>query len=61
VLRGPLVFGKSSRLHTPKILRLSIDLPIVIEIIDSAQKIDAFLPLLDQMMEGGLIDRKSVV
>jgi PII-like signaling protein len=47
-------FGKSSHLHTAKILRLSMDLPIVIEIVDTAQKINAFLPVLDEMMGGGL-------
>jgi uncharacterized protein len=55
VLRGPMGFGKSSRLHTAKILRLSMDLPIVIEIVDSEEKISAFLPILDQMMGGGLV------
>jgi len=52
VLRGPMGFGKSSHLHTAKILRLSMDLPIVIEIVDTAHKINAFLPVLDEMMEG---------
>src|SRR5437773_8257865 len=55
VLRGPMGFGKSSRLHTAKILRLSMDLPIVIEIVDSEEKVNAFLPVLDEMMG----DRKS--
>src|SRR5271169_4487237 len=55
VLRGPMGFGKSSRLHTAKILRLSMDLPLVIEIVDSEEKIQAFLPLLDEMMKGGLV------
>ena len=55
VLRGPMGFGKSSHLHTAKILRLSMDLPIVIEIVDSAQKVDAFLPVLDEMIGGGLV------
>src|SRR6266513_2951474 len=54
VLRGPMGFGKSSRMHTAKILRLSMDLPMVIEIVDSEEKINAFLPLLDEMMGGGL-------
>ena len=45
VLRGPMGFGHSSRLHTAKILRLSEDLPFVIEIVDSEQKIDEFLPV----------------
>src|ERR1035441_10374265 len=55
VLRGPMGFGKSSRLHTAKILRLSFDLPLVIEIVDAEEKINAFLPVLDEMMKGGLV------
>jgi hypothetical protein len=55
VLRGPMGFGKSSHLHTAKILRLSMDLPIVIEIVDTEEKINAFLPVLDEMMGGGLV------
>ena len=55
VMRGPMGFGKSSHLHTAKILRLSTDLPIIIEIVDSEDKVDAFLPVLDQMMGGGLV------
>jgi len=55
VLRGPMGYGKSSRLHTAKILRLSFDLPLVIEIVDTEEKINSFLPLLDQMMRGGLV------
>jgi PII-like signaling protein len=55
VLRGPMGFGASSRLHTSKILRLSEDLPLVIEIVDSEEKINAFLPTLDGMMTSGLI------
>jgi PII-like signaling protein len=55
VLRGPMGFGKSSRLHTAKILRLSMDLPLVIEIVDTEDKINSFLPLLDEMMKGGLV------
>jgi uncharacterized protein len=63
VLRGPMGFGKSSRLHTAKILRLSMDLPLVIEIVDSEENIQAFLPVLDKMMGGGLltIERVKVV
>jgi uncharacterized protein len=63
VLRGPMGFGKSSHLHTAKILRLSMDLPIVIEIVDTAQKVDAFLPVLDEMMGGGLVtlERTKVI
>ena len=60
VLRGPMGFGKSSRLHTAKILRLSEDLPIVIEIVDSEEKISAFLPVLDQMMQSGLVTLEKV-
>jgi len=60
VLRGPMGFGKSSRLHTAKILRLSFDLPLVIEIVDSEEKINAFLPLLDGMITGGLVTMEKV-
>ena len=60
VLRGPMGFGKSSVLHTAKILRLSMDLPLVIEIVDSEEKINAFLPLLDEMMKGGLVTLEKV-
>jgi len=60
VLRGPMGFGKSSRLHTAKILRLSTDLPLVIEIIDSEEKINAFLPVLDKMVGGGLVTLEKV-
>ncbi len=55
VLRGPMGFGKSSRLHTGKILRLSMDLPLVIEIVDIEENINKFLPALDEMMKGGLV------
>jgi PII-like signaling protein len=55
VLRGPMGFGASSRIHAPKILRLSLDRPTVIEIVDSEEKINGFLPLLDDMMKGGLV------
>ena len=55
VLRGHVGFGHSSRIHTTKILRLSQDLPVVVEIIDSQEKIDTFLPVLDGMMSSGLI------
>jgi uncharacterized protein len=60
VLRGSMGFGKSSRLHTAKILRLSMDLPVVIEIVDSEEKIQGFLPQLDKMMDGGLLTLESV-
>lgn len=63
VLRGLMGFGKSSRLHTAKILRLSYDLPIIIEIVDGPEKINAFLPAIDQMMQGGLVtlERAQVI
>ncbi|HEY9159115.1 DUF190 domain-containing protein [Candidatus Binatus sp.] len=60
VLRGPMGFGKSSHLHSAKILRLSEDLPMVIEIVDSQAKIDAFMPVLDEMMGSGLITVEKV-
>ncbi|QPC44898.1 DUF190 domain-containing protein [Kaustia mangrovi] len=53
VLRGAMGFGHSSRLHTSKILRLSEDLPLIVEIVDSEDKIDAFLPVLEGLMTGG--------
>ena len=55
VLRGPMGFGKSSRLHTAKAFRLSSDLPVVIEIVDSKEKVEAFLPVVDEMMGSGLV------
>ncbi|MBV9066949.1 MAG: DUF190 domain-containing protein [Methylobacteriaceae bacterium] len=60
ILRGPMGFGHSSRLHTAKILRLSEDLPIVIEIVDSEEKIEAFLPQLEEMMGSGLVTLEKV-
>jgi PII-like signaling protein len=60
VLRGPMGFGHSSRLHTAKILRLSEDLPVVIEIVDTEEKIKAFLPILDEVIGGGLITLEKV-
>jgi len=60
VLRGPMGFGKSSRLHTSKIIRLSMDLPLVIEIVDSEEKINSFLPALDEMIGGGLVTLEKV-
>jgi len=60
VLRGPMGFGHSSRVHTAKILRLSEDLPLVIEIVDSEERIDAFLPELDRMMGSGLVTLEKV-
>src|SRR4051812_15301401 len=60
VLRGLMGFGKSSRVHTAKILRLSMDLPLIIEIIDTEEKLNAFLPALDEMMKGGLVTLEKV-
>jgi PII-like signaling protein len=60
VLRGPMGFGASSRLHTAKILRLSEDLPIVIEIVDTEEHIQQFLPSLDEMVKGGLVTLEKV-
>jgi PII-like signaling protein len=60
VLRGAVGFGHSSHLHTTKILRLSQDLPLVIEIVDTQEEIDAFLPVLDAMMPSGLVTLEKV-
>jgi uncharacterized protein len=60
VLRGPMGFGANSHLHTAKILRLSMDLPMVIEIVDSAEKINQFLPHLDDMVLEGLVTLEDV-
>ena len=60
VLRGPVGFGRSSRLHTTKILRLSQDLPIVIEIVDAEDKINAFVPTLERIMGSGLVTLEKV-
>lgn len=60
VLRGALGFGQTSRLHTAKLLRLSDDLPIVIEIVDVQERIDAFLPVLDAMMGSGMVTLENV-
>jgi PII-like signaling protein len=60
VLRSPMGFGACSHLHTNKILRLSDDLPMVIEIVDAAERINAFLPVLDAMMGGGLVTLENV-
>ena len=60
VLRGPMGFGAHSRLHTSKILRLSEDLPIVIEIVDGKDKIDMLMPHIDEMVEEGLVTLERV-
>ena len=60
VLRGPMGFGASSRMHTAKILRLSMDLPVVLEIVDSREKIEAFLAVIEPLLGGGLATMESV-
>lgn len=60
VLRGIEGFGAHSRIHTARILRLSEDLPIVIEIVDRAERIDAILPVLDGMIDEGLVTVEPV-
>jgi PII-like signaling protein len=60
VLRGPMGFGHSSRLHTAKILRLSADLPLIIEIVDSEDKINELLPALEDMIGSGLVTLEKV-
>ena len=60
VLRGPMGFGHSSRMHTSKILRLSEDLPLIIEIVDSEEKINGFVEVLDGMMGSGLVTMEKV-
>jgi PII-like signaling protein len=60
VLRSPMGYGANSRLHTAKILRLSDDLPMVIEIVDEEAKINGFLPVLDGMMGGGLVTLEKI-
>ena len=60
VLRGLMGFGKHSILHTAKILRLSEDLPMVIEIVDSREKVENFLPLLAEMISDGLVTLERV-
>lgn len=55
VFRGIMGFGPTARLHTDKVLRLSVDLPLVVECVDTEEKINAILPELDQMLDGGLI------
>ena len=60
VLRGVMGYGRNSILHTAKILRLSEDLPMVIEIVDSLEKVKAFMPLLDEMIKDGLVTLEEV-
>jgi PII-like signaling protein len=60
VLRGPMGFGAASRVHTTKLLELSTDLPIIVEIVDSAEKIQGLLPFLDEVVAEGLITLEEV-
>lgn len=60
VLRGLMGYGAKSRIHTAKVLRLSEDLPIVIEIVDRSDRIQAFLPLLDEMVGDGMVTLEKV-
>jgi PII-like signaling protein len=60
VLRGVMGFGKNSILHTAKILRLSEDLPMVVEIVDSLEKVEAFVPTLNGMIKDGLVTLEKV-
>jgi len=60
VLRGPMGFGRSSRLHTAKILRLSEDLPLIIEIVDTAEKIDTFIATAEPMLGSCLVTLEKV-
>jgi len=60
VLRGIEGFGADSHLHTSRILRLSEDLPVVIELVDTAERIDAVLPLLDEMVTEGMVTVERV-
>lgn len=59
-MRGFLGFGANSRIHTSKVLRLSEDLPVVIEIVDAEDKVEAFLPELDKLIAEGLVTLEKV-
>jgi hypothetical protein len=60
VLHGPMGYGANSRLHTAKLLRLSEDLPLIIEIVDTQEKIDLLLPHIDEMVREGLVTLEKV-
>ena len=60
VLRGVMGFGKHSVLHTAKILRLSEDLPMIVEIVDSVEKVEGFLPVLNEMIKDGLVTLEPI-
>jgi PII-like signaling protein len=60
MLRGLMGYGAASRIHTAKILRLSEDLPIVVEIVDAPEKIASFLPKVESMLQGGMVTLQPV-
>ena len=60
VLRGPMGFGRNSRLHTAKILRLSADLPIIVEVVDAEEKVKTFLEAIEPIMGSGLVTLERV-
>src|ERR1041384_4563323 len=60
MMRGLMGYGAASRIHTAKLLRLSEDLPVVVEIVDSQDKISAFLPLIDEMVQEGLVTLEAI-
>ncbi|MBN2310341.1 MAG: DUF190 domain-containing protein [Candidatus Hydrogenedentes bacterium] len=60
VLRGPMGFGAKSHLHTAKLLRISEDLPIIIEIVDSKENLDRLMPYIDEMVQDGLVTLEPV-
>lgn len=60
MLRGMMGYGANSRIHTAKILRLSEDLPVIVEIVDNAEKIERLLPAIDEMVQEGLVTLEEV-
>ena len=60
VLRGCMGFGRSSRLHTAKLLEMATDLPVVVEIVDTEEMIDGFMPVVDEMVAEGLVTLEKV-
>jgi hypothetical protein len=60
VLKGPMGFGRHSRLHTAGLLELSTDLPVVVEIVDAEEKINAFIPVVDELVSEGMVTLEAV-
>ena len=60
MLRGLMGYGANSRIHTAKLLRLSEDLPVIVEIVDSEEKITNFLPMIDEMVQEGLVTLEDI-